>query len=350
MISACRTLESVAVLIPVWQPDGRLSELVSRLIESGFGAIIIVNDGSDRIHDEMFRRIGELGANVHIAHHDRNFGKGRALKTGLNYFLKSCPDYAGVVTADADGQHSPEAIVATAEGLQHGGREMILGSRQFQGAVPIRSRVGNAVTRYVFTLLTGRKLADTQSGLRALPTELVPFVLGLDGERYEYEMNVLTRVAGMHGIREVPIETIYLDGNRSSHFSPVRDSMRIYFVLLRFVASSLAAAGIDFLAFTAIFWLTSNVALSIVAGRVSSLANFALNRRFVFHSGTGLGAALAKYYALVLVIAAASYYAISYLSGRLGMNVVAAKAIAETILWLISFSIQRKFVFARMEQ
>lgn len=335
----------MAVVIPVWQPDQRLIELVSRLIDFGFGTIIVVNDGSDPIHDELFRRISGLGTLVQVLHHRVNLGKGRALKTGLHRYLETCPDYTGVVTADADGQHSPEAIVATAEGLQHGGPEMVLGSRHFQGSVPIRSRVGNVVTRYVFAMLTGRKLADTQSGLRALPKDLVPFVIGLDGERYEYEMNVLTRVAGSHGIREVPIETIYLDGNRSSHFSPLRDSMRIYFVLLRFFASSLTAAGIDFLAFTAVFWATSNIALSMIAGRVSSLANFALNRKYVFHSGVRLGPALLKYYTLALGIGIASYYAIRYLSGTLGFNVFAAKAFAETVLWLISFSIQRKFVF-----
>jgi len=174
---------------------------------------------------------------------------------------------------------------------------------------------------------------------------LVPSVMQLGGERYEYEMNVLTHVAQSSGITEVPIEAIYLDGNRSSHFNPVWDSMRIYFILLRFAGSSLLAAGIDFAVFTIALSLTSNVLTSMVAGRVSSLANFALNRRFVFHSAGGVAVALLKYYTLAAILGAAAYCSIRCLSGGLGWNVLVAKIAAETILWLASFSVQRGFIF-----
>jgi len=194
-------------------------------------------------------------------------------------------------------------------------------------------------------MLTGRRLADTQSGLRGIPAGLVPSILALEGERYEYEMNVLTHVASSSGILEVPIETVYLDGNRSSHFRPVADSMRIYFVLLRFLASSLIAAGIDFVVFAAVFAATSNLLASIIAGRISSLANFALNRGFVFNSGAGIARALAKYYTLAAGIGAVAYFSIKFMAG-LGINVLAAKLLVETALWLASFSIQRTFVFA----
>ena len=337
-------IANLAVLIPVWQPDRCLTDLVLELVDSGFGAIILVNDGSSSSYQQVFDRLGEI-PHVHVLRHPTNLGKGRALKTGLAYFHRYFPEYAGVVTADADGQHRPADIVNAAVELQRDPSRMVLGSRRFKSGIPLRSRVGNVVTRLIFAMLTGKNLADTQSGLRGIPAGLIPSLVALEGERYEYEMDVLMHAAQSYGIREVPIEAVYLDGNRSSHFRPLVDSMRIYFVLLRFVVSSLAAAGIDFVVFAAAFALSSNVLVSMVLGRVSSLANFALNHRFVFKSRAGWTGAAARYYVLVAAVGAASYFSIKFLSGTLGMNVLAAKIVAETVLWFASFSVQRTVVF-----
>jgi hypothetical protein len=108
----------------------------------------------------------------------------------------------------------------------------------------LRSRVGNGLTRRIFTLVTGARLMDTQTGLRAFPRPMLAGLLLLEGERYEYEMNVLTHICrtGSKPL-EVPIETIYFGGNKSSRFHPIRDSMSIYFALARAFrfASSLRA-------------------------------------------------------------------------------------------------------------
>ena len=334
----------IAVLIPAWQPDHNLPQLVTSLLELSFPAIIIVNDGSDADRERIFEELQELPP-VRIVRHGANLGKGRALKTGMAYFLTHYRDYSGIVTCDADGQHRAADVLATAETLRSARGRLVLGSRRFETSVPFRSRVGNALTKYLFAAVTGKRLADTQSGLRGIPIQIVPWLLRLSGERYEYEMNVLAGAAARCGIVEVPIETIYLAGNRSSHFHPVWDSMRIYVVLARFYLSSLIAAGIDFAVFTLVFWITADVLLGVLAGRVSSLPNFFLNRRFVFTSDGLVRSALCRYYALVLVIAAASYSGIHWFTRTFGMNVPASKVLVETALSLVSFSAQRAFVF-----
>lgn len=346
--SSC--VEDIAVLIPAWQPDWQLVSLVSELKQLGFGAIIVVDDGSGPRYDAVFHNItrdipDQERSRVHVLHHPRNQGKGRALKTGLSYFLRSFPDYAGVVTADADGQHRSSDILKTAEQLHEHPSCLVLGTRRFCDGVPLRSRLGNLATRRIFAALTGRDLADTQSGLRGIPASLAPSVLALDGERYEYEMNVLAHAASSSNISEVPIETVYLEGNRSSHFRPIKDSMRIYFVLFRFLAASLIAAGIDFVVFALVFAATSNLFFSMTAGRISSLANFFLNRGFVFKSGSGATRALAQYYGLAIGVGIIAYLSIRVMTGRIGMNVVLAKAVTETCLWFVSFSIQRSLIF-----
>jgi glycosyltransferase involved in cell wall biosynthesis len=340
---------SIVVLIPAWQPEPCLVELVRELRAAGFERLLVVDDGSSAERQPIFAEAEHAGAEV--LRHSVNLGKGRALKTGFNHVLLQCPEVAGVVTADADGQHTVTDIVRVADALlEHPGRT-VLGVRSFGRGVPLRSQFGNVLTQHIFALVTGTRVADTQTGLRGLPLALLPGLMRLNGERYEYEMTMLAELCS-NGKRpvEVPIATVYIENNRSSHFDPIRDSMRIYFVLARFYFSSIVAAAIDFLGFTLAFAATHHILFSIVVGRLSSLVNFTLNKRFVFHSRSPLAIALWRYYALAIGIAAISYGLIWLLSARAHWNVFAAKVVVDVLLSLVSFSVQRTFIFRRTEE
>jgi glycosyltransferase involved in cell wall biosynthesis len=343
--SQTAAINRMAVLIPArrWEPG--LPALVDALLDARFGAIVLVNDGIPIEDKPSFQSLADR-TRVHLLHHAVNLGKGRALKTGINYFLTAFPNFVGLVTADSDGQHSVADIVAVAHTLLAAPRRVVLGCRSFTGRVPLRSRFGNDLTRLIFHLVSGHKVSDTQTGLRAFPKAILPDLTTLRGERYEYEMTVLAHLCCRgYPLVELPISTIYIDGNRSSHFSPVRDSVRIYFVLLRFYASSLISAAIDFAGFGLTFWITHNVLLSMITGRLGSLVNFVLNRQVVFHSGVSAAGSLARYCLLALAIAIVSYGLITSLASHKGWNILAAKLIVDTALSLASFSIQRTFVF-----
>jgi glycosyltransferase involved in cell wall biosynthesis len=341
-------LSSIAVVIPAWEPESTLVDLVAALSASGLGVVLILDDGSSAATQPVFDAL--RGFNVRLLRHAMNLGKGRALKTGFNCILCDYPEITGVVTADADGQHTAEDILRVAAALASSGNKPVLGSRSFGPEVPLRSKLGNVLTRYIFSFVTGSKLSDTQTGLRGLPISVLPELMVLDGERYEYEMTVLAHLC-REGDRptEVPIATVYIENNRSSHFNPIRDSMRIYFVLARFFASSLVAAGIDYLGFSVAYAVTHNVLTAVAIGRLSSLVNFALNKRFVFRSASPLSATLWRYYALVFAVGCLSYGLIRALHGYLGWNVYAAKVPVDLTLSLVSFSVQRTFVFRRSE-
>lgn len=344
-----RKLSSVAILIPAWEPDSTIAALVQSLTMLDFGAVVLVDDGSSNACGALFADLAPL-PRVHVLRHAVNLGKGRALKTGFNYCLLELPHLEAVVTADADGQHKAQDIARVAEAIVPAEGRVVLGSRTFGQDVPLRSKFGNTLTRYLFGFVTGTKLQDTQTGLRAFPYAMLPELMVLEGERYEYEMTVLAHVCRV-GKRplEVPIETVYLDGNKSSHFDPIRDSMRIYFVLARFFLSSIIASGIDFAGFSLAFAATHNVLASVVVGRLSSLVNFALNRRFVFHNRGSVTGTLWRYYLLVAIIAALSYAMIWTLANRAHWNVFAAKVTVDVLLSLVSFSVQRTFVFRKGE-
>jgi glycosyltransferase involved in cell wall biosynthesis len=349
-----RDLNNVALLLPAWQPEAAFVALGQCLSEAGFGALIVVDDGSGPAFAATFDAIGAVPG-VTVLRHAVNLGKGRALKSGFNHLLTELSSIDSVVTADADGQHRAEDIVAVAEALTAeapaaaGGR-VVLGVRALAVGVPLRSRIGNTLTRIIFRFLTGARVSDTQTGLRGIPRTLLPELMVLDGERYEYEMTMLAHLC-RHGRRplEVPIATVYIDGNRTSHFDTVRDSMRIYFVLLRFYASSLVAAAIDFLGFSVVFAATHNLPLSVAVGRVSSLVNFALNKQFVFNSRRSVAGTLWRYYVLAVAIAGLSYLLIRTADSYLHWNVFAAKIVVDGLLSLVSFAAQRTFVFRKAE-
>lgn len=240
-----KTFPNIAVLIPAWQPGPQLIELVSSLLKRGITLIIIVDDGSRPESQAIFSELRSYSSVV-VLRHASNMGKGRSLKYGLHYILKEHDLIQGVVTADADGQHTVQDIVQIAQALQASPR-FFLGSRSFEGNVPFRSYLGNSITRMVFFLLSGCRVKDTQSGLRGFPRQMIPELLTLDGDRYEFEMIELAYLC-RQGILpiEIPIETVYIEGNRASHFNPLIDSIRIYFVLLRFYLTPFSERKLKF--------------------------------------------------------------------------------------------------------
>ena len=216
------------VLIPAYKPGLELVELVRALPEF---VVVVVDDGSGPEFAGIFEKL----EGVRIVRHAVNLGKGAALKTGMNYALVEFPDLAGIVTADADGQHDPDDVRRVAQRLKEHPEALVLGARTFGGGVPLRSRLGNSITRSVMRIAVGHRLSDTQTGLRAIPRGLMERMLRVSASGYEFELEML--IAAKHlGVEviEQPIQTIYGEGNPTSHFEPLRDSMRIYFVLLRF--------------------------------------------------------------------------------------------------------------------
>src|SRR5579864_3126098 len=322
------------ILFPAYNPSAELADLVRQLAsDERVGAVVVVNDGSGPEYQTIFDAIAAI-KKTHVLAHVINLGKGAALKTGLNYAACQFPDAVGVVTADADGQHVPADILSLACSLIEDPAAFAIGARRFSREIPFRSYLGNRLTGFVFACLTGRHLHDTQCGLRALPKSLIPRVLRIEGQRYDYEMSMLFYAAtNYHEIREIPIETVYLDHNKSSHFHPLLDSAKIYYKLIQFYASSALAALLDLVVFGVAMKLTHNLLLSFLVGRllIAAFVNFNINRRLVFQSKANLLRSLARYYLTFAIFASVSFSAIRVLIAG-GMQPVFAKAIVETLL------------------
>lgn len=358
----------VAVVVPSLNPTDRLTDTVDGLLQAGFSQIVLVNDGS-RPEAGPFFEAAASRPRVTLLGHEVNRGKGAAMKTAFSWLLEHCPDCAGVVTVDGDGQHHPEDAMACAQKMLEEHR-LILGCRDFSlPDVPPRSRMGNRITRAVFRIFCGLAISDTQTGLRAIPMEYLSRLTTVAGERYEYETNMLLALKDL-GILwdEVKIRTIYLDENKESHFHTVRDSWRIYKLILarffRYTLSSLASAVAD----TGLFALLSALLAGLLAGTaltaaaaigarvLSSLLNFTLNRRLVFRSGAPLGRALGRYYALALPLLLCQFLMTegALRAARIGDRQTflrtAVYAGVMVVLFVASYVIQRRWVFARKDR
>ena len=335
------------VVIPAYNPpQDAIHGLVHDLVQLNIENIIIVNDGSDKTRDLLFEKLEQDGHCV-VLRHAVNLGKGRALKTAFNYVLTEYPDTSFIVTADADSQHRPEDIVKIIAASRNQKDTFTIGVRTFGHDVPLRSKFGNVLTKHIFRLLIGMKISDTQSGLRSIPVSLLPHFLRIAGERYEYELAMLIALRDFKTrIQEVPIGTVYLNNNESSKFNPFIDSMKIYFVLFRFMFSSLTSAILDFFIFMIAFFLTDSVLSSLIASRiVVSVINYMVNQKFVFKRFQNTVPSVLKYYLLLIFIAGLSYLLIT-LFHSYGIPVATSKIIAETFLFVISFTIQRDYVFS----
>ena len=225
------------IIIPAYKPDHKLIELVDQLQARFPCRLIIVDDGGGEAYQQIFNTIMARHAQrVDLLVHPLNRGKGAALKTAFAHAVQQYSDYPGVVTADADFQHRPADIQRVCQALESTPHALALGSRNFaKPGIPARSRIGNRITSLVFKLRTGQACGDTQTGLRGIPMQLLPLCLKLPGDRYEYEMNVLLATAiSAIPIVPVPIKTIYIEDNRSSHFKVWRDPFLIYKNILTF--------------------------------------------------------------------------------------------------------------------
>jgi glycosyltransferase involved in cell wall biosynthesis len=338
----------MTILIPAYEPGKKLVDLVYDLIDSCDYDIVIVDDGSGKEYRYIFDTVSSLGCTVLT--HEKNRGKGAALKTGFKY-IKETNENTGVVTADCDGQHLPKDIIKIAESIKEHNNSVLLGTRRFVGKVPFRSRFGNSVTRSIFSFATGAKVYDTQTGLRGFSMEMLTWLCGISGDRFEYEMNMLleTIPAGYY-FHEVDIDTVYLEKNKSSHFHPLKDSLKVYLPIIKFSMSSVLSGVLDFMLVGVIQLFTSNLFLAVLGARIcSAVFNYTINRLYVFSKfkDASMKTSLPRYFILAALVMLANYGVIDIYYSVIGLSLFLSKIFTELTIFFLSYWSQRKFVFVK---
>ena len=353
---------NIPIIIPTYEPDQRLIDLLTELMDKNIGPVIIVNDGSGHEYNGYFEKAEELIAplNGMILKHDINKGKGRALKDAFLFLLNNYPDLIGCVTADSDGQHTPECIEKVQRELMEHPYDLILGVRDFDDPeVPSKSRMGNKLTRKVLRFLCGVKVSDTQTGLRGISREFMKGLVEIPGERFEFETRMLVDSKDNVRIREVEIETVYdSKENHSTHFNPVKDSIRIYKIFggifLKFLLSSLSSCAIDL----GLFYLLCKALKSgsngviyvlyatIGARVVSATYNFLVNYILVFKSKEGHVKSAIKYIILAVAQMMLSAGLVTLFAGIFpNAQELFIKIPVDVLLFFCSYYLQHEYVY-----
>lgn len=344
----------IPIIIPAYEPDEKLLSLVEKLSATEVQHICIVDDGSGEKYQHIFEKV-KANEKCFVLTHAVNLGKGRALKTAFNECLIRFPKGMGCVTADSDGQHSPEDIIACMKALADHPDDLILGCRDFTGDdVPKRSSFGNLCTIKVFQFLVGLKISDTQTGLRGISTAFMKQLLEVKGERFEFETNMLMETKEHNiPITEVSIHTIYIEENSSSHFNPIKDSLKIYMMFGKFLFSSLSSSVVDLILFSILCHLLRNVEcgihyimLSTIMARVfSAVYNFLINYRMVFKSKANISGSAGKYFVLAVCQMSLSAFLVTGIYSLVGGLEILVKIPVDVFLFFISFMIQREVVY-----
>lgn len=339
---------TTVLLIPIYEPTEKTIAFMKQLSQKSF-TTFIVDDGSGPSYQDKFQQFKLMGATV--LSYPENHGKGHALKFGLHYIAQSFPS-CHVVTADGDGQHSVQDIERMIQRTEQLPVDvLLLGVRNFdKETTPTKSYYGNRITSFVYYLSSGIHLQDTQTGLRGFNASMIPELLDISGERFDYEMNQLIElIQDGYSIETINIETIYENNNEHSHFRPFKDSYLIYRPLLMFLVSSLSSALVDVLVFLALATLFGNqpvmLLIATIGARVlSGLFNYQLNRKLVFKDQQKVYHSLGKYLLLFGTQLLFSWLGVMVLSNVI-QSILMSKLLVDCILFFISFSVQRRFVF-----
>ena len=340
-------MKNIFIVIPTLDPEEEIMDKFINELQKEAEHILVVNDGSKEIHDKFFKSLEKKG--IIVLKHFINYGKGRALKNAFNYILNEYPDISGVVTCDCDGQHSVKDIKKLAKALIKNPDKLILGVRNFDKEnVPPKSKFGNKMTRSVIKSFVGLDITDTQTGLRGLSRKVMTEFLDTSGERYEYETKMLIACREKNiKIQEVEIETIYINSNEGSHFNPVKDSIRIYKLFIKYIGISLSTYLVDIILFAwflGVLRLSSSVLAATILARVmSSIYSYFAYSNNKFKDIKGY--VLAKYNLLVIIQMFMSGCFTTFFYSLLDINVIVIKIVVDLIIWFINVFLEREFVF-----
>ena len=364
-----------AIIMPAYKPDEKMITFLDSLLEAGMKDIIIINDGSGEPFEPIFAQAA-AHPEVTLLIHEVNKGKGAGLKTAFKYLSENRADIDGAITCDADGQHNLNSIQTCLAAFEKEPDSVIIGGRDFKNVdMPFHNLLGNRISSVVYRFAIGIKLKDTQTGLRVIPAKWFELLSDIKGDRYEYETSMF--IAMMNNnipYREVPIETIYIDDNASSHFNVLKDSFKIYKIVLgyffKFVLTSLSSWVIDigiyyltgmildkcFATFAADSWqlivysVSWRVTVCTLTSRViSSIFNFLMNRKTVFKSADNVGQTAVRYYILAVCQLMASLLLVDLFADKIlgvsGVLQTVVKCVVDFLLFILSYTVQRKWVF-----
>ena len=352
-------MERCVIIIPALQPRKDFVGFIDELLQLHIGPIVIVDDGSGMQYRNLFRSVNAK-ENCTVLYHEKNYGKGAAIKTAIRWSLDHFFHFKGVITVDCDGQHLPKDVKAVYDKLVTlDDNNLVLGVRSFDNdETPQLSRLGNKVSSSIMKALYSIDLKDTQTGLRGFPYSMLEWLLEVRGEHYEYELNVLIEAKKKSiSFNLVEVETVYYRKNIDSHYRPFTDSFFVARIMargvLKYFASSLTSTAVDLTLFTLLTkFFFSHLPLSgrilvgtLIARIFSSIVNYSINKSLVFSQDTRFYPTMLKFYTLWICQLSISCTLVMLFTKISGIDEVLIKMMVDAVLALFSYQVQLRWVF-----
>lgn len=353
------------IVIPCLEPTSKLLSYIDELVMNEFKHIIVVNDGSGREYDEIFNEI-EKKQGCKVLGYSKNCGKGYALKWAYQYIAFHLKDAKGIITVDSDGQHSIQDVCKIDDRLTslQDKKTLVLGARDFSGEnIPFKSRLGNRVSSFMCMLLNGKWFKDTQTGLRGFDIQLLPMMLSVEGDRFEYEMNVLNQcLQNKVNVMSESIQTIYENNNKSTHFKAVSDSFCIAKAILgqfiKFAGVSCLSSLVDLSIAWILFEQLKNyiqndflriACATIIARLISMSINYILNKYAVFDESKKRSKSIGRYIVLCIIVMCLSSCSVFLMKCLLKLDEKMIKVLVDMLLFVFSYKMQKQWVFHQRE-
>jgi glycosyltransferase involved in cell wall biosynthesis len=340
-------MNTFAAVIPAYDPGPIICSVVSAVSKQA-NFVVIVDDGSSAENKKFIKQCSS-GDNITVITFDKNMGKGYALIEGIKESLQRNPDY--ILTIDSDGQHDPSEIPKFKEciSLARGHCDLVIGERKKMEKMPFRSRLGNVITSNILNAVFGGPVTDTQSGFRAYSAGFARDIIShIPPGRYETEMRILLYALETHrDIRNIEIGTIYLDKNRNSKFRPVSDSLLVIMAFGRYTIVSFTSFLLDYGIFLALSYIFDvyYIYAHVMSRTISAAFNFLSNKHFVFRSKKSTLHEIPKYVLAVLFSLSVTSVLLYCLVDIFSFPRFVAKPLIESVMFLINFLVQKRFVF-----
>ena len=348
------------ILIPAYNPPDNMVSYLEDLRKNGFTRIVIVDDGSREDRQSIFKQALKMGFT--ILHHDKNMGKGCAIRSGFEYYMEKCHGkYDGVIIVNSDGRDRAVDCVKIAAALASEKAKkrsrIIIGSRDFDSPDAGRGmKRCNAVMSFFFSFLFGQHLNDVLSGFRGIPDSRVLKCLRHREKTYCYDMAVLIGFE-KKGYKEITVPVLPVNPEAEKHYRPFWDTLLINLVVWKkmmiFGATSIAASAVDLF----LFWLLTEFILrgasyriiwaTILARIVSSSVNYHLSRKYVFRSNESRRKSLRQFMGLAATQCLISAFTVHLLEAAFNTKPVLMKILIDTFLFFAAFKVQDKFIFKR---
>ena len=336
-------------MVPAYNPGRSIIEIVRKALP-WVAQVIIVDDGCNESEKVCLRKC-LTNERVTLLTHAFNKGKGFALHTGISHCLARMNEGDFILTMDSDGQHDPDDIPKFRHLLDRKKEvHFALGERISGTKLPIKSRIGNGLARWLFRAQFGGQIHDTQTGFRLLSAAFAQsFAARVKPGRYETEMDMLVLASQtLPAIHSVGVRTIYLDNNRNTKFRAISDSFSIAKIFMKYGAISIASFFIDYTMFIALSYVLEipYLASNVLARFVSTVFNFSGHRLYSFKSQARL-TTQAMRYALAVVAALILATALLYLCvDGLGIAKYLAKPMVDAMVFVTNFLVLSRLVFS----